>query len=283
MAESGNATYLNLEDAWGDIPFPMRSVNLRSWGPRLRYIGTRADVEAFWEAVRNRLGPFVLYGSGDFHYLAGVLLRRVPSPVTLISFDNHPDWDIRPPHWACGGWINRALELSNVRRAVIWGCGNFELAMPSRLFANHRALRVGRLEVHAWAERQNAGVRRHFDCMTRENWRERFERFAGSLAGQEVYVTVDLDCLRKEEAVTNWENGLFTAQDVVWALSILRAKARVVAGDLCGAYSPPAYARGLQRFAGWWDHPKQPPVKFAVAQQINRSTLEALWPALTGA
>ena len=46
-----------------------------------------------------------------------------------------------------------ALELANVKQADVWGCGNFELAMPARLFANHRALRANRLRVHPWAER----------------------------------------------------------------------------------------------------------------------------------
>ena len=54
------------------------------------------------------------------------------------------------------------------------------------------------------------------------NWRERFQRFAGELAGAAVYVTVDLDCLRAEEAVTNWESGLFTA-DADSALGALGA------------------------------------------------------------
>lgn len=283
MSEPGNETCLNLDDAWGELGVSARWIDLRSWGPKLRYLGRRADVEAFWLTVREQLGRFVLYGSGDFHYLAGVFLRRVTSAVTLISFDNHPDWDVRPPHWACGGWINRALEMPIVRKAVVWGCGNFELAMPSRWFANRRALRAGRLEVHAWAERQKPGVRRRFDCMTRQNWRERFERFVESVAGQDVYVTIDLDCLRNEEAVTNWENGLFTAQDVAWALGVLRANAWLVAGDLCGAYSPPTYARAFQRFAGWWDHPKSPEIDPPFAQRTNHSSLQVLWPVLTGA
>ncbi len=52
--------------------------------------------------------------------------------------------------------------------------------------------------------------------MTRQNWRERFGHFVDGLKGERVYVTVDLDCLRAEEAITNWENGLFTAEDVAW-------------------------------------------------------------------
>ena len=97
--------------------------------------------------------------------------------------------------------------------------------------------------------------------MTRDNWRERFTRFAESMAGKPVYVTVDMDCLRAEEAATNWENGLFTAADVAWAIGLLRQSSKLVGGDLCGAYSEPQYARTFQRFAGRWDHPKLPPIQ----------------------
>lgn len=283
-------TYVNLDNAWSapDLSDPVGNaaslieIQLADWGTKLRYHGTRSGVESFYRQVEEDLTPFVLYGSGDYHYLAGVLLRRVSQPVTVISFDNHPDWDIRPPHWACGGWVNRALEMPNVRRVSVWGCGNFELALPSRLFANRAALRDGTLEVHAWAERQQPAVRRRFDCMTRENWRDRFNAFAESLAGQQVYVTVDLDCLRKEEAVTNWENGLFAAEDVAWALQQLRTHSSIVAGDLCGAYSPPEYERWFQRLAGNWDHPKLPPVDVAEARRINLRALKTIWPVLTG-
>src|SRR5579859_7508029 len=203
--------HLNLDDTWPNLD-GFETVDLREWGPKLRYHGTRHEVEAFYDYVRGWLTDFVLYGSGDFHYLAAVLLRRIEQPVTIISFDNHPDWDVRPPYWACGGWVNRAMEMPQVNRVSVWGCGNFELAYPSLLFANRKAIRSGRVEVQAWEERQPGAVRRRFDCMNRGNWRERFARFASARAGQAVYVTVDLDCLREEDAVTNWEAGLFTAE-----------------------------------------------------------------------
>ena len=278
---------LNLDDAWPIPPFPDTEsefdvIDLREWGPRLRYHGTRAEVDAFYENIHSRLAPFVLYGSGDFHFLAGILLQRISTPVTVISFDNHPDWDIRPPYWACGGWVNRALEMPHVRTVSVWGCGNFELTFPSRLFANRKALRSGHLEIHAWAERQPPAVQRMFNCMTRESWRERLQAFADSLAGQDVYVTVDLDCLRAEEAATNWENGLFTASDIAWALGRLHEKSRVIAGDLCGPYSAPTYARWFQRLAGNWDHPTIPHPGAIIARQVNCNALATIWPALIG-
>jgi hypothetical protein len=274
--------WLDLDSAWGDDTPGVRRVDVRHWGDALRYHGTRLGVEAFYREVEGELSPFVLYGSGDFHYLAGVLLRRVSRPVVVVSFDNHPDWDVRPPHWACGGWVNRALEMPHVQRVAVWGCGNFELAFPARLFANRRALRAGTLEIHAWAERQTPSVQRRFNCMTRDNWRNRFGHFTASLSGQDVYVTVDLDCLDASDAITNWENGLYRADDIVWALKQLRQGANVIAGDLCGACSEPTYARSFQRLAGNWDHPKLPVVEPARARQINQTTLSTIWPALAG-
>ena len=273
-----DAVHLDLDGAWPDAPLPTR--DCRDWGPRLRYLARPTDIESFYRDVIQTLPPYVLYGSGDFHHLAGLLVRRITGPLTLVSFDNHPDWDIRPPRWSCGAWVSRALELPNIQQVSVWGCGNFELAFPSRCFANRTALRNGRLEVHAWSERQSAATQRRFPCMTRDNWRDRFTGFAENLRGKAVYVTVDLDCLRAEEAMTNWENGLFTAADVAWAIRQLRGSGNIVGGDMCGAWSAPIYERRFQRFAGWWDHPKKHSLPRANAAAINSASLETIWPAL---
>ncbi len=272
--------YLNLDDAWNPagVVAGMPHIDARRWGPKLRYISPRKTIEFFAAEVGPQLPQLVITGSGDFHHLTGLHIRRPTRPFTLVSFDNHPDWDTRPPQWACGGWINRALEWPLVQRAAIWGCGNFELAWPGRIFRNRRLLRAGRLAVHGWAERQSPATARRFDCMTRNNWRDRFERFASRLGGSAVYITIDIDCVRKEEAFTNWENGLFTADDVAWAVRLLAAASPLVGGDLCGAYSRPRYARWEQKLAGWWDHP---PVETGDVAR-NEQVLRTVWPALAG-
>jgi hypothetical protein len=277
-----NAVHFNFDSAWPEGAISLPCLDLADWGPRLRYLAPSGLVEAFYARVKTQLADFTLFGSGDFHYLTALWLRRQREPVTVVSFDNHPDWDLRPPRWACGGWVNRALELPAVRRVAVWGCGNFELAWPARLFANTRALRSRQLEVHAWAERQSPATQQRFPCVTRENWRERFTQFMQSIAGENVYVTLDLDCLAPETFITNWENGLFTPDDLVWALGEIRRSARLIGGDLCGAYSPPVYDRWTQRFAGDWDHPKLSPVDTAAARRINSAVLARIWPALAG-
>lgn len=273
--------HLNLDDAWRDEPLGLPLVDARAWGPRLRFSAPPRLVKRFYrEHEMNLAVPFLLYGSGDFHYLSALRLRRVAGPVVLVSFDNHPDWDVRPPKWGCGGWTNRALELPQVRRVSVWGCGNFECWWPHQIFGNRRAERAGTLEVHPWADDRPAKDRQRKGAILREDWRERFEQFVNGVANENIYVTIDLDCLRIEEAVTNWESGRFSVADLQWALGTLHESCRIIGGDICGAYSPPKYARRKQRFAAEFDHPKIRLPDEDKIRALNLATLEKLWPSL---
>jgi arginase family enzyme len=274
--------HLNLDEAWSGLPPDLPLVDVRDWGPRLRFSAPSRLIEEFFGEQAEGLPAFLVYGSGDFHHLSALWLRKLMDPFVLVSFDNHPDWDVRPPRWGCGGWINRALELPQLRKVSVWGCGNFECWWPRKLFGNLRAEREGRLEVHPWADDRPAGGRDRRGAILQSNWQEKFEQFAGELSGANLYITVDLDCLRPGDAVTNWENGRFTLDDVAWAITQLRAKAKVVAGDICGAYSPPKYARLKQRFAAEMDHPKFSAVDLNDAQAVNLRAFNTLWPVLGG-
>jgi len=273
--------HLDLDDAWSDLPRDLPVLDAREWGPRLRFSAPSRLIEEFFREFNPRLAPFLVYGSGDFHHLSGLWIRRFTEPFVLVSFDNHPDWDVRPPRWACGGWINRALELPQVQKISVWGCGNFECWWPRNIFRNRHALRTGELEVHPWADGRSQVDQNRGGAILRLNWQAKFTQFVQSLGGSRVYITIDLDCLRAEDAVTNWESGRFTTDDVRWALSQLRSHAKIVGGDICGAFSPAKYARFKQRFIAKMDHPKLPPIDFEAARRTNRRAFETLWPALS--
>jgi arginase family enzyme len=277
------ALHLNLDDAWRAEPFGLPVADARDWGPRLRFSApSRLITEFYRERETHLAAPFLLYGSGDFHHLTALRLRQITEPVVLVSFDNHPDWDVRPPRWGCGGWINRALELPHVRHVSVWGCGNFECWWPHQIFGNRRAERAGILEVHPWADDRPVQDRQRKGAILRNNWREHFEQFLETSRGENVYVTIDLDCLQAEEAVTNWEAGRFAIVDLEWALNKLRESRRVLGGDICGAYSKPKYARLKQRFAAEFDHSKIPLPDDDNIRVINLAALEKLWPLLAG-
>ncbi|HEX4696276.1 MAG TPA: arginase family protein, partial [Candidatus Udaeobacter sp.] len=162
------------------------------------------------------------------------------------------------------------------------GCGNFECWWPHQIFGNRRAERAGVLEVHPWADDRPMKDRERKGAILRDNWREAFEQFVRRVSAENVYVTIDLDCLRPEEAVTNWEAGRFTIADVEWALARLHESSRIIGGDICGAYSKPDYARWKQRFAAEFDHPKVQLPSSEQIRTINFAALERLWPALVG-
>lgn len=271
--------HLNLDDAWSDLSGDLPVVDAREWGPRLRFSAPDRLIEEFYREIAPE-APFLLYGSGDFHHLTALWLRRLSDPFVVVSFDNHPDWDVRPPRWGCGGWVNRALELPHLQKVCVWGCGNFECWWPRNLFGNRRAERNGELEVHPWADGRSVRDRDRRGAILSSNWRAKFTQFAQCLSDSKVYVTIDLDCLRAGEAVTNWENGRFALDDIAWALGQLRAKATIVAGDICGAFSVPKYARVKQRFAAGMDHPKLRIVDVEAARATNLRALNRLWPLL---
>jgi hypothetical protein len=280
----GRALHLNLDDAWRNEPLGLPVVDARAWGPRLRFSAPpRLVAEFYHEHEVNLASPFLLYGSGDFHYLTALRLRRIGGPFVLVSFDNHPDWDVRPPKWGCGGWVNRALELSNVKRASVWGCGNFECWWPHQIFGNRRAEHRGVLDVHPWADDRPGKDQQRRGAILRSNWRDHFGQFLQATDGENVYVTVDLDCLNASEAVTNWEAGRFTIADLQWALGKMRETLLIIGGDICGAYSPPNYARFKQRFAAEFDHPKVQLPPAEQIRQINLAALNKLWPLLANA
>jgi arginase family enzyme len=277
---AGRAVHLNLDGAWDSRDLEIPTVDLQSWGPRLRFSAPVREIERFAREHANQEVPFLVYGSGDFHHLTALWLRRLTGLTTVVSFDNHPDWDIRPPRWCCGGWVNRALELPQVEKVSVWGCGSFECWWPRRIFGNNLAEWRGRLEVHPWAGDRSAREKKRRGAILGHNWREKFAEFIETLTGAEIYITIDLDCLRVSDAVTNWESGRFTVDDVIWAIESLARSNRITAGDICGGWSPARYARWKQRFASEMDHPKLPPRNREIARQMNLATLRRLLPVL---
>src|SRR6478752_6155624 len=146
---TGGSVWLAFDDAWdlGEFPsfeFPPR-VDAGNVGKSLRFITTRRAIERFYAKFGQSFRPFILSGSGDFHHLTAIFVRQVTEPFVILSFDNHPDWDVRPPFWSCGAWVNRALENPLVQQVAVWGCGSFECRLPWRLLGNRSACRSGRL------------------------------------------------------------------------------------------------------------------------------------------
>jgi arginase family enzyme len=285
MTDHPDQVWFQTDDAWVLMP-PARLQHLRRYDVRdeacaLRFVTSRKKIDAFTARHAPRFRPYTLFGSGDFHHLTAVWTRQFQKPFTILSFDNHPDWDIRPPRWSCGAWVNRALENPFVQRVAIFGCGNFECNRPHRLLANRRAAKAGRLLVHPWAQTGQT-YPAWLTPITPESWRDTFTAWLKTVAGHNLYITVDLDCLQKGEIPTNWEPGRFVSNDIAWALQQTRSQTNVIGGDVCGAWSTAHYLTRFQKIAAWFDHPEIGIPALGYQAERQEAILTHLWPALTG-
>jgi hypothetical protein len=169
------AVHLNLDDAWTGGSLPV--VDATKWGRAYASPRQLRRSSSSSSTTSSNSRPLRSTAPATFHHLTALLIRRVRERVVVVSFDNHPDWDIRPPWWCCGSWVNRALELPQVQKVAVWGCGNFECWWPGQAFGNRRAEREGKLDVHPWADDRPDAKQKRPGAIFRATWRDEFERF----------------------------------------------------------------------------------------------------------
>ncbi len=259
--------------------------DLRALAPELRYLCSRAALRRFREALspadRSRL---TFYGSGDFHHLTAELLRAFTSPLSLIVFDQHPDWDCTLPWPCCGSWVNSALQLEHIRRVVVIGLGREDLHGWNLLRGNTRALREGRLELYpaSWRiSREPRGYRR-FQTVRSRGMSALLSQVLARLPTRQVYVSVDKDCLGSAWAASNWAEGELELPELLGAIAQIGAARDIVGADVTGEWSPGEPRSPLFRAISRADHPKILFPNFAQLR-ANAGTNRALQAAFAAA
>ena len=275
------------------------TVPLRDLGPHLRYLCTRRSLERFAARLDSaRRGQLTFIGSGDFHHLSAELLKQFERPLSVVVFDQHPDWDVTAPWACCGSWVNAALALPHVRKVVVIGAGEEDLGGWHLLRGNTAALSSGRLEIYpaTWKVSKTLDrASRALRCATQSGggvrwktvgdlgWQALMTRAIAGLPTRRVYVSVDKDCLQADAAVSNWDAGELGLNDVCAAIERLRRETEVVGADVTGEWSGGAPARGLFRAVARADHaPRARWTPQARALAANEATNLRLWRAFGG-
>lgn len=246
-----------------------RVLDMRADAATLRIFARRSSMRRFGEALGAASPPgrgadVTFYGSGDFHHLSAALVARFDVPLTLVHVDNHPDWVRFPATFNCGAWVNRALELPQVKKVVTIGPCSDDLKLPELKGANLAAISAGKLEVFPW----RAAPSRVFAAAGAKDgylkWRnladEGFDGFLDDLAAKIptrcVYLTIDKDALGEDEAITNWDQGQMRLAHVQTLVVALAKSFHIVGVDVCGDYSPPRFGDPFRAALAWFDHPK---------------------------
>ena len=253
---------------WGSV----KRVDLHDLGPALRLWSRRKNIEgarARIAAADDSRPSITFLGSGDFHHLAALLIERITEPVTVLHFDNHPDWVRLAPRWHCGSWVNRALTLPHVQRVVTVGPCSDDLVDPGRKGGNLPALDAGRLALFPWQHEPSRVRRRIADgpghawrdgCI---HWRNLGERqledavrlVIDAIPTEAVWITIDKDVLPEYEALTNWDQGRMPLAALTAMLRAVGQRQRILGADICGGYSPPRHANLLKRIESKLDQP----------------------------
>ncbi|MBS0193758.1 MAG: arginase [Proteobacteria bacterium] len=275
------------------------TLDLHDLAPALRlWSGARAIARARERllAQPQRPDPVVtLVGSGDFHHLTPLLLERAREPLTLIHFDNHPDWVRLAPRWHCGSWVNQALRNPRVERIVTIGPCSDDLSWPGLKGGNLPALESGRLRLFPWSHAPSRVLRRvpdgpswryadgrlHWNNLAALSREELLRLILAQIATEAVWITIDKDVFPEDVVVSNWDQGQMPVQAVLDLIGAIVERHPLAGADICGDYAPPRFNNPIKRWEIARDQPRRPPpdaLALARNAQVDAALLAALNP-----
>lgn len=267
-------------------------LDLRDLGRRMRLWSSRRAMRefsrqlhnwGFWEGDEPVL---TFLGSGDFHHLSAALIGQHSEPLTLIHFDNHPDFIRLSARYHCASWVNRVLEMQRVRRVVTVGPCT-DLSVPQLEWGNLPALTSGKLELYPFRHapsrvlgqfgsgpsHRQEGLRIRWQNLHDEDWETFWNQLLERIPTSNVYVSIDKDVLVPADAETNWDQGEMTLVQLLTALDLIALKTRIIGVDVVGDYAPMGKDRPLRRAMAWLDHPRHNVVQQDVAQVNARTNI----------
>lgn len=232
-------------------------VDARDLGPAIR-LWSRAST---LEALRRRLGEIVtpagqgvlvFAGSGDFHHVTPLLIQRAAAvagePLTILHFDNHPDWVRHARGRHCGSWVGEAARLPGVAKVITIGVCSPDVGRRGSRRGDLALVGEDRLDLYAWQAPDGgdevALEGRSWPTIAAMGEAAFVARLAAEIPTRALYVTIDKDVLGAQDAVTNWDQGRASVDFLVAAIQAAADGRRVVGADVVGDWSTPVYGDG---------------------------------------
>ena len=262
---------LHLDDALESQPdflaatTSARTIDAKEEASQIRLWGKDAKLNALTAKLRNGFAQsgnapkLCFMGSGDFHHVSALLIEQTleqqTDPITIIHFDNHPDWVRFHGGMHCGSWVTRASAHPLVERIITIGVTSKDLRNPDWKGASLNLLRDGAVELFPY-HRKTSRVRHaygagasHTQLGARIQWQtiadmgeEIFTNFLLSrIPTKNVYITVDKDVLSREDVETNWDQGTMRLDYLLKLITAIGKTHSIIGADVTGDYSLPNY------------------------------------------
>jgi len=161
------------------------------------------------------------FDNGNYHYMSKLWTDRVQADFDLVVFDHHPD--MQPPRFqgilSCGGWVKEVLDLNpHIKNAVLIGVADHLIEEikndPTAEFEKH-ASQVSFIKESSLSDGEAI---QNLD----------------NLGTQGLYISIDKDALCLNDAVTNWDQGSLTFEQLEFILRKLFATHKILGVDICG-------------------------------------------------
>ncbi|MDO4295720.1 MAG: arginase family protein [bacterium] len=184
--------------------------------------------------------------SGNYHYVSKFWLCKIQEPFSLVLFDNHTD--MQAPGLfdllSCGSWIRYAIQQQPLLREVLL------VGPPKAMFLQDlQALKTqwqGRLpKIH---------------CLSKEDLKSgQTESFFEWMQASKlpVYVSIDKDILAESAALTNWDQGNLSLEELLSWLCLLLSARTCIGADICGEFGRETDVLALPQAAALNSHANQ--------------------------
>lgn len=165
------------------------------------------------QAIKKILAMYPLSGihfldSGNYHYITKFMLDRITYPFSLILIDNHSDMQESSfdDHISCGNW---ALDV-----------------LKKNPYLQHLLL-IGPKQIHFNNVYENK-------LIYTQNIHEAFDQLSIDIP---IYISIDKDILSSKYAITNWNQGDMTLEQLKMILHDIIRYYQIIGIDICGNQS----------------------------------------------
>ena len=166
------------------------------------------------------------FDNGNYHYMSKLWTDRVQEPFDLVVFDHHPD--MQPPRFegilSCGGWVLEVLKNNPfVQNVTLIGVADHLVdEIHEELSASENAAVLGKVKFIRESELKSelTDLSTHFTSHIPHS--------------ASVYISIDKDALSTSEAVTNWDQGSLTFDQLASTLTTLAQNHKILGIDICG-------------------------------------------------
>lgn len=200
---------------------------------------------------------FSFLGSGDYHHFSLALIEQIKTPLTVVLFDNHPDW-MKPPHqYHCGTWVYSLARLEQVKKIIIIGLESGDIEGDQFDKGDVESFNSGKITLfpHRPVAISVEGSVKYLSSQLTVDLQQGIEEILQTIATEDVYISLDKDCLRKEDAFTNWEQGTLPLATVLSCIQAIRQRFNIIGADTVGDYSPPRFVSPLKWIGSLLDRP----------------------------